>query len=201
MTYPPNSPFGQPGKEPRPPEYWLSQHQAPPVEQSQPYAPPSDPEAEKRFVGVPPLGHTQAPPPLPTNYMPNIIAALLACLGIIIGSLGPWATLFTFSKAGVDGDGVLTLILAVVAAIALFTILSRGGTAKFGDRWVAPAVGAITVAIGIVDAMNLSNLETTLMRTPVSPSVGWGLWVVLLSGAALCVTSLTVAQIVGKRSR
>lgn len=142
-----------------------------------------------------------APPPLPANYIPNIIAALIACLGIIVGSLGPWATLFNFSKAGVDGDGVLTLILAVVATVALFTILSRGGRTKFGDRWIAPIVAAITVAIGIVDAMNLTSLETTVMRTTVSPSVGWGLWVVLLSGAALCVTSFTVAQIVGKQSR
>ncbi len=39
------------------------------------------------------------------------------------------------------------------------------------------------------------------MQTTISPSVGWGLWVVLLSDAALCVTSFTVAQIVGKRSR
>jgi hypothetical protein len=133
--------------------------------------------------------------------MPNIVAALLACFGIIVGSLGPWVTFLNFSKSGVDGDGVLTLVLGAVAAIALFTILSRGGKAKFGDRWVAPAVGAIAVVIGIIDAMNVSDAEATVFRTTVSPSIGWGLWVVLLSGAALCVTSSTVTQIVGKRSR
>ncbi len=110
-------------------------------------------------------------------------------------------TFLNFSKSGVDGDGVLTLVLGAVAAIALFTILSRGGKANFGDRWVAPAVGAIAVVIGIIDAMNVSDAEATVFRTTVSPSIGWGLWVVLLSGAALCVTSSTVTQIVGKRSR
>ncbi|GCB55974.1 hypothetical protein rerp_23820 [Rhodococcus erythropolis] len=133
--------------------------------------------------------------------MPNIVAALLACFGIIVGSLGPWVTFLNFSKSGVDGDGVLTLVLGAAAAIALFTILSRGGKAKFGDRWVAPAAGAVTVVIGIIDAMNVSDAEATILRTTVSPSIGWGLWVLLLSGAALCVTSSTVAQIVGKRSR
>lgn len=201
MTQPPNSPFGQPNQEPRPPEYWLAQHQAPSPESDQPYQPHPEPETEWRFAGVPPVGFAQADSPLPSNYMPNIVAALLACFGIIVGSLGPWVTFLNFSKSGVDGDGALTLVLGAAAAIALFTILSRGGKAKFGDRWVAPAVGAITVVIGIIDAMNVSDAEATILRTTVSPSIGWGLWVVLLCGAALCVTSSTVAQIVGKRSR
>ena len=35
----------------------------------------------------------------------------------VIGSIGPWATLGIFSKAGTDGDGVITLIAAMVGIL------------------------------------------------------------------------------------
>ena len=188
-----NQPYRPPNREPASAEAWRARNQQPPPQIQQPTPAPY-------FAGVPPVGQPAVLPALPTNYMPNMIAGLLACVGIVVGSLGPWATFLNFSKAGIDGDGMLTMILGVIAAIALFSILSRGGKAKFGDRWVAPALGAITLVIAIVDAANLSNQETTVLRSTIGPSIGWGLWVVLLCGAALCVTSFTVARAMAKRS-
>lgn len=190
MTNQPNRP---PNREPASAEAWRARNQQPPPQIQQPTPAPY-------FAGVSPVGQAPVLPALPANYMPNMIAGLLACVGIVVGSLGPWASFLNFSKAGIDGDGMLTMILGVIAAVALFSILSRGGKAKFGDRWVAPALGAITLVIAIVDAANLSNQETTFLRSTIGPSIGWGLWVVLLCGAALCVTSFTVARAVTKRS-
>ncbi|MFC9359511.1 hypothetical protein ACFTZB_23455 [Rhodococcus sp. NPDC057014] len=136
--------------------------------------------------------------------MPNVVAGMIACLGIVIGSLGPWAALPTLTSvgpAGTEGDGLLTLVLAAAGAAALFAILSRGGYTKYGDRWVAPIVGGIVVVIGTADASKISGGEVEVMKTMVTTSIGWGLWVVLLSGAALSVTSFTVSRIVGNRSR
>ncbi len=41
-------------------------------------------------------------------YMPNLILALMASAGIIVGSIGPWATPFAMSRSGMNGDGILT---------------------------------------------------------------------------------------------
>ncbi|EID81749.1 MULTISPECIES: hypothetical protein [Rhodococcus] len=148
------------------------------------------------FVGVPP---PRPPSPLPANYTPNVVAGLVACLAIVVGSLGPWATSLSYGVAGTEGDGVITLVLAAVAAAALFAIYARGGFTKFGDRWIAPVAGVVILVIGVVDAVDVNGNEVEFMNTMVSTGVGWGLWVVLLSAAALSASSWVVARIVGNR--
>ncbi|MGW5151314.1 hypothetical protein [Rhodococcus koreensis] len=169
-----------------------------PVEshEPKPFVPLVDVTAPGGFVGVPPL---RPPSPLPVNYTPNIVAGLVACLAIVVGSLGPWATTLSFGVAGTEGDGKVTLVLAAVGAVALFAIYARGGFTKFGDRWIAPAAGVGVLVTGIIDAMEVNGNEVEFMNTMVSTGIGWGLWVVLLSAAALSASSLMVARIVGNR--
>jgi hypothetical protein len=45
------------------------------------------------------------------------ICAGAAFAVVVVGSIGPWATLGVFSKAGTDGDGILTLIAALVVTV------------------------------------------------------------------------------------
>jgi hypothetical protein len=54
----------------------------------------------------------------PTTYW----IALGAAAAIVIGSLGPWATALggIVSANGTDGDGVITLILALIALAGLW---------------------------------------------------------------------------------
>ncbi|USI92898.1 DUF2510 domain-containing protein [Rhodococcus pyridinivorans] len=128
------------------------------------------------------------------NYSPNLIAALVASVGIVIGSIGPWATFMAFSKNGLDGDGALTLVLGILSAIALFSILARGGISRFGDRWIGVFTGVICVVVSIVDIMNLTSVTTEVFDRTIGAQVGWGLWLTGLSSAVLCVTGLTVAK-------
>lgn len=102
-----------------------------------------------------------------------------AFAGVVVGSIGPWATLGVFSKAGTDGDGILTIIAALVGAIL---VLSNRGkrTARIG----VGLLGLVIVAVGIYDIADISSLGIELFGEQLSPSVGWGLWAVTLSGAA-----------------
>jgi hypothetical protein len=43
------------------------------------------------------------PPPL---YLPNLIVALIASVGIVVGSLGPWLTVLMIDRNATDGDGL-----------------------------------------------------------------------------------------------
>lgn len=45
-------------------------------------------------------------------------------------------------------------------------------------------LGAVIVAIGIYDMADVSRMGGELLGEEISPSIGWGLWIVILSGAA-----------------
>ena len=109
------------------------------------YSRPSD-LPRQRFAPTP-------PPELPALYLPNLIAAMIASVGVVIGSLGPWLTFLALNRTATDGDGVITLVLGVVATAALFVILSLGRSrASGGDDtgrmmalgWVAIIAGTLT---------------------------------------------------------
>jgi hypothetical protein len=57
----------------------------------------------------------------------------------------------------------------------------------------------VVLVIGIVDATEINDNEVEFMNIMVSTGVGWGLWIVLLSAAALSAASWVVARIVGNR--
>ncbi|WP_139192932.1 hypothetical protein [Rhodococcus pyridinivorans] len=60
------------------------------------------------------------------RYNAHLIASLAASVGIMLGSIGPWASFMAFTKNGLEGDGMITLILGVLSAVAMFTLFSRG---------------------------------------------------------------------------
>jgi hypothetical protein len=105
-----------------------------------------------------------------------------AFAGAVVGSLGPWVTLGVFSKAGTDGDGILTLIAALVGAIL---VLSNRG--KRTTRIGVGLLGLVIVAVGIYDIADVSSSGIELFGEQIGASVGWGLWAVTLSGAAAVI--------------
>lgn len=129
-----------------------------------------------------------------TNYMPNLIGALAASVGIVIGSIGPWASFMAISKNGISGDGVFTLILGLASMIAMFLILSRGGISRIGDRWIGVGACVICLVISIPNIMNVSSVTTEVFDRTIEAQVGWGLWLTALSSAVLCLTGQTVAK-------
>ncbi|RYF56952.1 MAG: hypothetical protein EOO27_16945 [Comamonadaceae bacterium] len=133
------------------------------------------------------------------RLLPYLIAAVASSLGIIIGSIGPWATFFAFSSSGTEGDGVVTLILGTIAAIALFTLMGMGGRARFGLQWVAPVVGLLSLIVAVADIINVTSTSGELFGETVGAQIGWGLWLVAASSVALCIMSIVVAVLARKR--
>jgi hypothetical protein len=131
-------------------------------------------------------------------YLPNLIAAIVASLGVVIGSLGPWMTFLVFSRSNVDGDGMFTLVLGIVAAAALFALFNVGRL-RPDSGWMVPlacagvVAGVICVAIAVIDVFGVVNRKTELFGQTVGPQVGWGLWLVLIGSLVLIATSLIVA--------
>ncbi len=139
-------------------------------------------------------------------YLPNLIAAIVATIGIIVGSIGPWLhflTVGTVNGLGVNSWTLLTLILGAVSAVALFTQLNLGRT-TFSLRWAVPLTWAVVVAgvgcltIAVVFIVRITGASNDLFGTTIAVQVDWGLWMVAISSVALCVTATVVAVQVGK---
>lgn len=128
------------------------------------------------------------------RYNANLIASLAASVGIIIGSIGPWASFMAFTKNGTEGDGIITLILGVVAVIALFVLFSRGSGGLSALRWVGPVVSVVCLGIAIYDIMNVSSHTAKFFGETIGIQIGWGLWLVAISSVILFLTSTTVAK-------
>lgn len=147
-------------------------------------------------------------PALGPLYLPNLIAALVASVGVVIGSIGPWATFLALSKGGMDGDGIITLILGVLAAAALFGVFNLGRLSgkRTAMTWLsgfAIIAGAVGIATALVDIIDVRSRSADVFGTKVAPEVGWGLWVLLISSTTLTATAavVTVVAVPGKSTR
>lgn len=100
---------------------------------------------------------------------------------LALGSFLPWAKAGPFSVSGTDGDGVLTLVLAVIVAIVAWpTIRTSIGRARSITTAIATALALI---ICIYDIANVSSTGNEFIE----PQVGIGLWMAAGGGAAIVV--------------
>lgn len=112
------------------------------------------------------------------------IGGLMAAAAVMVGSLMPWATVATVfgsvDVAGTEGDGVITLIGAVVVGLA---VLIR--------RYVSAAIGfAVVAAISIYHVSNVAQMADEADSEFVRASVGWGLWVLVVGSVVGVLVSL-----------
>ncbi len=142
-----------------------------------------------------PTGYVHARP----FYLPNLIAGIAASLGVIVGSIGPWASVLAFTKNPIGVDGTYTLVFGAASGIALFTLLILGRS-NAGRRWLAPiawsvsALGLLCLLIAITDIADVLSAPTNdFFGVTVRVQVEWGLWMVAISSAALFVTASVVA--------
>ncbi len=112
------------------------------------------------------------------------LLAYCGCAALIFGSLGPWQSSLSTSQAGIDGGGLYTLLLAVIAALVMIprrTCL----TATVG-------IGLVCLIVTVYNVFDVASAtrQPIAVATP-SVEVGWGLWlaalgaVVLIAGAVL----------------
>jgi hypothetical protein len=114
----------------------------------------------------------------------------LLVAGVVVvafGALLPWATLnagiISVSKAGTDGDGVITLLLAIVVGVLLLAKWKAGLSRAVVI--VALVLGVIVLAIATIDAIDVASRFEDNDLVEVRASVGIGLWLTLLGGIAM----------------
>ena len=113
--------------------------------------------------------------------------ALLCALLVAVGSFGPWRRTERRSETetlfGVQTDGLLALVAAAVATVALLVVLARPGPGI--ARWVALSALGLCALIGAADWFVQATEELGYEGTNRgSFETGWGLVLVTAAGAA-----------------
>jgi hypothetical protein len=109
-------------------------------------------------------------------------SALLAAIGAFLPWVVARVVIGQITKSGVQGDGVVTLILGfVVLLIAGFVLTRRGPWQVLGGAALLATLGILGIAI--YDSADLSDRAKQFHLTSSGRlSVGGGLWVTILAG-------------------
>jgi hypothetical protein len=170
---------------------WTEHRAAPEGAQHAAAAPPAPPAAPQA-AGIPSAPVEEGPYP-PARIGVAAAAGFFALL-LIVGSIGTWVSVETTggpfhigaSRGGLDRDGAITLVLAILALILIAIWAARIG--PVGGRVALAAVALffalLSVLIAIIDIADVSDNSTDIVDT----SVGWGLWLVLVASILLSAT-------------
>lgn len=125
----------------------------------------------------------------------RLMSGILAMGGgglLVLGSLLPWAQVssvfVTVSVNGTEGDGKITVGLGLVVAI-LGLIAMTNQRAKLNI--LAPILGLVAGAIGLLDLLSVNSKFGSISGSDlVHPSIGIGLYLVVLGGILTFVAAL-----------
>ena len=120
---------------------------------------------------------------------------------LVLGAVLPWAEAHSktssFSTDGINGDGAITIVAAVLIALTLVVVQRR--TLAAG---LVIGVAAIAGAVAAHDAIDISRKATELVdRGPpgVSAGVGIGVWVTLVAAAIALVGGIMAFAVAARR--
>jgi hypothetical protein len=144
-----------------------------------PPAAPQAPQAE--------AVQTSKPPKSSMAILWGVIG-VLAMILVAVGSALPWATasamMITVSKGGLSGDGVITIILAVLGLV--FFAIGMTGKARWAFV-IGFILSLLVLAVSIYDAVDITRAVGNVAES-VNVDVGIGLIVCIIGGAigAVC---------------
>ncbi len=114
---------------------------------------------------------------------------------VALGSFLPWvkaeAGVFSATKSGIEGDGVFTLLLAVVIVVC-FTLIKSQRAAGIA----ALSLGAATAVVAGYELFDIkSKADAISTGLAVSASPGFGL---IITGLAACAVTVGAALALGE---
>ncbi len=113
------------------------------------------------------------------------VVSLVGALLLLIGSVTPWVTAGPLTKNGIEGDGVITLVLALLAGGFAGATFSPPAVARV-MRWFPLPFGLLALLVAIIDVADVSGEGYGI-------SVGWGLWLTLIASIILVIGAVGLA--------
>lgn len=121
----------------------------------------------------------------------GVVGAVL----VVIGSIGPWATVASSGVGGLDGDGWITLVLALLAGGFAAAVFAPARVARI-MRWLVLPWTLITLLVAVIDIVDISSTSSQFSNQfsddIFTLSVGWGLWLVLAGSIIALVAAVAL---------
>ena len=111
----------------------------------------------------------------------------IAAAGVVaIAAFLPWASFLAFSKSGISGDGIITLICAILGVVLIWRN-------KLG--WLAQLVLALVVVlIGLYDLNQAGNLAASGLYLTFLAGIAWVIGAIMMRAARSSVPSTKPAE-------
>jgi hypothetical protein len=150
----------------------------------------SDPGQSPSAVATPAASAT----PLSSVLVRDVLALVgyAAAAVVIVGSLGPWAKVAQFSAGGMDGDGVITLVSAIVAAVAILIASASRTRPALGSDWIAAAAATVAMFVAVYDSIEIPGTFDLLGNEVGTRTAGWGIWVTLIGSIVLAAVAVAI---------
>ncbi|MBD3360613.1 hypothetical protein GF366_02300 [Candidatus Peregrinibacteria bacterium] len=113
------------------------------------------------------------------------LIGMASAVVLVIAAFLPWGETGFFTVTGIDGDGIITIGIAVVAFVML--------AIQKVPLWITIILGVLAAAIGIIDFMEMSSASEELaldmagdeFAESIQITVGSGLYLTILAGVGL----------------
>ena len=115
-----------------------------------------------------------------------------AAVVVIVGSFGPWAEVSQFSASGMDGDGVITLVSAIVAAVAILIASASRTRPALGSDWIAAAAATVAMFVAVYDSFEIPKTFDLVAGAVGTRTAGWGIWVTLIGSVVLAAVAVAI---------
>ncbi len=123
------------------------------------------------------------------DHKPLAIWVALSAAAMVIGGLGPWASIADVATvSGTDADGWFLIGGGLLAAALALPVLLKGRARR--SLIVATAVGALATLIAAVDIADVNGLAGSEVFG-LTVDTGWGLSLALIGSMSVAAASLT----------
>lgn len=118
------------------------------------------------------------------------VAVLVGAVLAAVGSFLPWLNINTafgsISRNGMEGDGIIVLVVALVVGLIAASRLGGAGIAKGAN--VFPLIGAmLIIAVAVYDHLEVNERISSVNADGVLATVGAGLWLLYLAGIVMAI--------------
>lgn len=108
----------------------------------------------------------------PRLTTPQRISAI-ALLVLIIAAFLPWVSLFGLSKLGIEGDGVITLVLAIAGAITLALTSGLIGKERVPGKGSQIALLVLAVLTTLVPLLDMNGIAAIGLYLSLFAGIAW----------------------------
>ena len=104
--------------------------------------------------------------------MPQRVSGV-SILVVALGAFLPWVSIFGISKIGIEGDGVITLVLAVAGAIILAATTGLIGSERTPGRKSSITLLVLAILVALIGLIDMNGAAAIGLYLTLFGGIAW----------------------------